>query len=171
MGNTRYSLRLNASPARALTARVQLANPCSEWGRFKTPTRAVTDSNPCSHCTPVPRFPKGSRGKVRNVGTAHQKKARRKAHRRTLAKASRRNAAPEDAQNGQSWPHRWRITCQRRAVRKLGAPEPASGSFSANAQRQPRPHRRTFTDLRERLTRAELQLTDQRSKPRRWWPF
>ena len=96
--------------------RIQLANPCSEWGRFKTPTRSVTDSNPCSHCTPVPRFPKGSRGKVRNVGTAHQKKAGRKAHRRTLAKASRRYAAPEDAQNGQSWPHRWRITCQRRAL-------------------------------------------------------
>ena len=42
MGNTRYSLRLNTSPARSLTARVQLANPCSEWGRFKTPTRSVT---------------------------------------------------------------------------------------------------------------------------------
>lgn len=31
--------------------------------------------------------------------------------------------------------------------------------------------RDTVSDLRERLTRAELQLTDQRTKPRRWWPF
>jgi excisionase family DNA binding protein len=29
--------------------------------------------------------------------------------------------------------------------------------------------RETVTDLRERLTRAELQLTDHRSKPRKWW--
>lgn len=31
--------------------------------------------------------------------------------------------------------------------------------------------RETVDDLRTRLTRAELLLTDQRSKPRRWWPF
>ena len=31
--------------------------------------------------------------------------------------------------------------------------------------------RETVTDLRERLTRAELQLTDQRPKRRSWWPF
>ena len=31
--------------------------------------------------------------------------------------------------------------------------------------------RDTVADLRERLTRAELQLTDQRPKPRSWWPF
>ena len=31
--------------------------------------------------------------------------------------------------------------------------------------------RDTVADLRERLTRAELQLTDQRPKRRSWWPF
>ncbi|MCU9850618.1 excisionase family DNA-binding protein [Defluviimonas sp. WL0024] len=31
--------------------------------------------------------------------------------------------------------------------------------------------RETVEDLRERLTRAELMLTDQRQKRRRWWPF
>ena len=31
--------------------------------------------------------------------------------------------------------------------------------------------RETVEDLRERLTRAELLLTDQRPKPRSWWPF
>ncbi|MEP5731959.1 MAG: excisionase family DNA-binding protein [Sulfitobacter sp.] len=31
--------------------------------------------------------------------------------------------------------------------------------------------RDTISDLRERLTRAELQLTDQRPKRRNWWPF
>jgi hypothetical protein len=31
--------------------------------------------------------------------------------------------------------------------------------------------RETVADLRERLTRAELQLTDQRPKRRSWWPF
>lgn len=31
--------------------------------------------------------------------------------------------------------------------------------------------RETVADLRERLTRAELQLTDQRPKSRSWWPF
>ena len=31
--------------------------------------------------------------------------------------------------------------------------------------------RETVEDLRSRLTRAELVITDQRSKPRNWWPF
>lgn len=31
--------------------------------------------------------------------------------------------------------------------------------------------RETVDDLRTRLTRAELLLTDQRPKPRSWWPF
>lgn len=31
--------------------------------------------------------------------------------------------------------------------------------------------RDTVADLRERLTRAELQLTDQRPKRRSWWPW
>jgi excisionase family DNA binding protein len=50
--------------------------------------------------------------------------------------------------------------------------QPASESTETALLREMLERERdTVSDLRERLTRAELQLTDQRTKPRRWWQF
>lgn len=50
--------------------------------------------------------------------------------------------------------------------------QPASSDTEARMLREMlERERETVQDLRERLTRAELLLTDQRTKPRKWWPF
>lgn len=50
------------------------------------------------------------------------------------------------------------------------APQPTIDSTETALLREMLERERaTVDDLRERLTRAELQLTDQREKPRRWW--
>jgi excisionase family DNA binding protein len=50
--------------------------------------------------------------------------------------------------------------------------QPVTGSNEISLLREMLERERdTVADLRERLTRAELLLTDQRPKPRNWWPF
>ena len=51
-------------------------------------------------------------------------------------------------------------------------PQPITESAEISLMREMlERERETVADLRERLTRAEFQLTDQRPKSRSWWPF